>query len=142
MFANEIGFTIRNHAPLNVKKWKEVKPEDRTSLIKRITTKYDIDMSLSWVKRYVNKSFGTVFANFRYKLKKHFEQFSTKEEALENKHKDVKTEEEWAFLCTYFFSEDFQVRTRLFVYSFYFCYSCFSNTTLILLIISTFQFAF
>ncbi|PRQ48024.1 hypothetical protein RchiOBHm_Chr2g0106131 [Rosa chinensis] len=37
MFANEIGFTIRNHAPLNVKKWKEVKPEDRTSLIKRIT---------------------------------------------------------------------------------------------------------
>ncbi|XP_040368539.1 uncharacterized protein LOC112197411 [Rosa chinensis] len=77
MFANEIGFTIRNHAPLNVKKWKEVKPEDRTSLIKRIT--------------------------------KHFEQFSTKEEALENKHKDVKTEEEWAFLCTYFFSEDFQI---------------------------------
>ncbi|XP_024190478.2 uncharacterized protein LOC112194476 [Rosa chinensis] len=109
MFANEIGFTIGNHAPLNVKKWKEVKPEDMTSLIKRITTKYNIDMSLPWVKRYVNKSFGTVFANFRYKLKKHFEQFSTKEEALENKHKDVKTEEEWAFLCTYFSSEDFQI---------------------------------
>ncbi|XP_040373225.1 uncharacterized protein LOC112194293 isoform X1 [Rosa chinensis] len=109
MFANEIGFTFRNHAPLNVKKWKEVKPEDRTSLIKRITTKYDIDMSLPWIKRYVNKSFGTVFANFRYKLKKHFEQFSTKEEALENKHKDVKTEEEWVFLCTYFSSEDFQI---------------------------------
>ncbi|PRQ47682.1 hypothetical protein RchiOBHm_Chr2g0102381 [Rosa chinensis] len=48
MFANEIGFTIRNHAPLNVKKWKEVKPEDRTSLIKRIITKYNIDMSLPW----------------------------------------------------------------------------------------------
>ena len=64
-------------------------------------------MSLPWVKRYVDKSFGSVFTNFRYKLKKHFEQFSTMEEALEHKHKEVKTDEEWKFLCTYFSSEKF-----------------------------------
>ena len=37
MFANEIGFTIRNHAPLNVEKWKKVTPEQKTNLIKRLT---------------------------------------------------------------------------------------------------------
>lgn len=77
-------------------------------------TKYDVDMSLSWVRRYVKKTCGTVFSNFRYKLKKHFQKFSTVEEALENKHEEVKTQEEWAFLCNHFCSEAFQVRTRVY----------------------------
>ncbi|XP_061999634.1 uncharacterized protein LOC133717027 [Rosa rugosa] len=54
----------------------------------------------------------TVFCNFRYKLKKHFEKFSTIEEAIENKHDDVKTQEEWEFLCARFSSEKFQIRSE------------------------------
>lgn len=36
MLANEIGFTVRNYAPLNVEKWKEIIPTDVDKLIKRI----------------------------------------------------------------------------------------------------------
>lgn len=53
--------------------------------------KFDIDMSLPWVQRYVITTCQTTFCNFRYRLKKHFETFSTMEEALANKHNDVKT---------------------------------------------------
>ena len=72
--------------------------------------KFDIDMSLPWVQRYVITTCQTTFCNFRYRLKKHFETFSTMEEALENKHNDVKTQEEWEFLCAHFSSEKFQVQ--------------------------------
>lgn len=36
IFTNEIGFTVRNYAPMNVKQWKEIKPNDVDKLIKRI----------------------------------------------------------------------------------------------------------
>ncbi|XP_040368236.1 uncharacterized protein LOC112181265 [Rosa chinensis] len=112
MLANEIGFTVRNHAPLNVEKWKKIPKIDVDKLVKRITNKFDIDMSLLWVERYVITTCQTVFCNFRYKLKKHFEKFSTIEEAIENKHDDVKTQEEWEFLCARFSSEKFQIRSE------------------------------
>ncbi|XP_061999258.1 uncharacterized protein LOC133716580 [Rosa rugosa] len=53
MLANEIGFTVRNHAPLNVEKWKKIPKIEVDKLVKRITNKFDIDMSLPWVERYV-----------------------------------------------------------------------------------------
>ena len=82
-------------------------------------------MSLPWVERYVITTCQTVFCNFRYKLKKHFEKFSTIEEALENKHEGVKTQQEWEFLCTHFSSEKFKVR-----YSFLFLLQLFNVATL------------
>ena len=36
MFANEIGYTIRNHAPLNVEKWKKINKVDVDNMIKRM----------------------------------------------------------------------------------------------------------
>ncbi|XP_020252357.1 uncharacterized protein LOC109829729 [Asparagus officinalis] len=36
MFANEIGYTIRNYAPLNVEKWKKIEKADVENLIKRM----------------------------------------------------------------------------------------------------------
>ncbi|PRQ51803.1 hypothetical protein RchiOBHm_Chr2g0148461 [Rosa chinensis] len=39
MLANEIGFTVRNHAPLNVEKWKKIQKTEVDKLIKRITVK-------------------------------------------------------------------------------------------------------
>ncbi|KAL6176721.1 hypothetical protein ACLB2K_053354 [Fragaria x ananassa] len=112
MFANEIGYTIRNHAPLNVEKWKKINKVDVDNMIKRMQNKFDFDMSLPWVERYVITTCQTVFCNFRYKLKKHFEKFSTIEEALENKHEGVKTQQEWEFLCTHFSSEKFKIRSE------------------------------
>ncbi|XP_020275111.1 uncharacterized protein LOC109849664 isoform X1 [Asparagus officinalis] len=75
MFANEIGYTIRNYTPLNVGKWKKIEKADVENLIKRM-------------------------------------QFSTIEEAIENKHEAVKTQEEWEFLCTHFSSEKFKIRSE------------------------------
>lgn len=37
MLANEIGFTIRNYAPLNVERWKDIESADVTNIIQRIT---------------------------------------------------------------------------------------------------------
>ncbi|KAL6186204.1 hypothetical protein ACLB2K_042325 [Fragaria x ananassa] len=113
MFANEIGYTIRNHAPLNVEKWKKINKVDVDNMIKRMQNKFDFNMSLPWVERYVITTCQTVFCNFRYKLKKHFEKFSTIEEALENKHEGVKTQQEWEFLCTHFSSsEKFKIHSE------------------------------
>lgn len=36
MFANEIGFTVRNHAPLDVEYWKDVQPADIAKLVDRL----------------------------------------------------------------------------------------------------------
>ncbi|XP_020250679.1 uncharacterized protein LOC109828053 [Asparagus officinalis] len=113
MFANEIGYTIRNYAPLNVKKWKKIEKADVENLIKRMQNKFEFDMSLPWVQRYVITTCQTVYCNFRYKLKKHFEQFLTIEEAIQNKHEAVKTQEEWEFLCTHFSSKKFKRRMFL-----------------------------
>lgn len=75
-------------------------------------TRYDIDMSLLMVHKYMHKTFQSCFANFRFKLKTYFETFSTKEEALQNRHIEFKFDEEWVFLCNYFSSENFKVYSR------------------------------
>ncbi|XP_020260850.1 uncharacterized protein LOC109837148 [Asparagus officinalis] len=110
MFANEIGYTIRNYAPTEC--WKKIEKAYVENLIKRMQNKFEFDMSLPWVQRYVITTCQTVYCNFRYKLKKHFEQFSTIEEAIQNKHEAVKTQEEWEFLCTHFSSEKFKIRSE------------------------------
>lgn len=42
MFANEIGYTIRNHAPLNVEKWKKINEVDVDNMIKRMQVSDDL----------------------------------------------------------------------------------------------------
>lgn len=79
------------------------------SQLKCLQSKFDINISLPWVKRYAIKMFRAAFLKFRYGLKKHFDKFSTVEEALENKPEAVKTQEEWDFLCTRFSSQELQV---------------------------------
>ena len=37
MLANEIGFVVRNYAPLNVEQWKDIESTDVTNIVQRIT---------------------------------------------------------------------------------------------------------
>lgn len=110
MLANEIGFVVRNYAPLNVEQWKDIESTDVTNIVQRIISKFDINMSLPGVKICVTKMCITAFYNFRYRLKIHFKKFPTVNEARENKHEEVKTQAEWDFLCDRFSSEEFQIQ--------------------------------
>ncbi|XP_020254506.1 uncharacterized protein LOC109831572 isoform X3 [Asparagus officinalis] len=64
MFANKIGYTIRNYAPLNVEKWKKIEKADVKNLIKRMQNKFEFDMSLPWVQRYVITTCQAIYLIF------------------------------------------------------------------------------
>ncbi|XP_040374025.1 uncharacterized protein LOC121052676 [Rosa chinensis] len=112
LFVNDISLIVRNFAPMNVEKWNDIEPACVTKMIERITSKFDINMSLPWVKRYVNKMCMAAFCKFRYRLKKYFEKYSTVDEARENKPEAVKTQAEWDFLCIRFSREELQINTQ------------------------------
>ncbi|KAM5553055.1 hypothetical protein ABKV19_025327 [Rosa sericea] len=112
LFVNDISLIVRNLAPLNVEKWNNIGSTDVTKMIERITSKFDINMSLPWVDYYVNKMCMAAFLKFRYDLKKHFEKFPTVDEARANKPEKVKTQAEWDFLCTRFSSEELQIDSQ------------------------------
>ncbi|CAN6541823.1 unnamed protein product [Malus baccata var. baccata] len=105
---NDIGFVVRTYAPLNVKQLRNVEKKDVDKMIERITSKYDIDMSLTHVSTYIKNALQRRFVDFRHKLKKHFDSFPTLEEAKQNKHEDVTSQEEWNFLCDRYASDKFK----------------------------------
>ncbi|KAM2670026.1 hypothetical protein EV1_006008 [Malus domestica] len=109
---NDIGFVVRTYAPLNVKQWRNVEKKDVDKMIERITSKYDIDMSLTHVSTYIKNALQRRFVDFRHKLKKHFDSFLTLEEANQNKHEDVTSQEEWNFLCDRYASDQFKERSN------------------------------
>ncbi|RXH84932.1 hypothetical protein DVH24_041700 [Malus domestica] len=124
---NDIGFVVRTYAPLNVKQWRNVEKKDVDKMIERITvsnifishfcyiqySKYDIDMSLTHVSTYIKNALQRRFVDFRHKLKKHFDSFLTLEEANQNKHEDVTSQEEWNFLCDRYASDQFKVHVYI-----------------------------
>ncbi|KAM1073622.1 hypothetical protein PS2_018349 [Malus domestica] len=107
---NDIGFVVRTYAPLNVKQWRNVEKKDVDKMIERITSKYDMDMSLTHVSTYIKNALQRRFVDFRHKLKKHFDSFPTLEEAKQNKHEDG--QEEWNFLCDRYASDQFKERSN------------------------------
>ncbi|KAM0995870.1 hypothetical protein ACFX2C_005945 [Malus domestica] len=109
---NDIGFVVRTYAPLNVKQWRNVEKKDVDKMIERITSKYDIDMSLTHVSTYIKNALQRRFVDFQHKLKKHFDSFLTLEEANQNKHEDVTSQEEWNFLCDRYASDQFKERSN------------------------------
>ncbi|RXI09445.1 hypothetical protein DVH24_034062 [Malus domestica] len=110
---NDIGFVVRTYAPLNVKQWRNVEKKDVDKMIERINSKYDIDMSLTHVSIYIKNALQRWFVDFRHKLKKHFDSFPTLEEAKQNKHEDVTSQEEWNFLCDHYASDQFKVHVYI-----------------------------
>ncbi|KAM1818414.1 hypothetical protein PS2_000180 [Malus domestica] len=109
---NDMGFVVRTYAPLNVKQWRNVEKKDVDKMIERINSKYDIDMSLTHVSIYIKNALQKWFVDFRHKLKKHFDSFPTLEEAKQNKHEDVTSQEEWNFLCDHYASDQFKERSN------------------------------
>ncbi|KAM2923426.1 hypothetical protein COP2_039658 [Malus domestica] len=105
---NDIGFVVRTYAPLNVKQWRNVEKKEVDKMIERIMSKYDIDMSLPHVSTYIKNALQRLFVDFRHKLKKHFDSYPTLEEAQQNKHEDVTSQEEWKFLCDRYASVQFK----------------------------------
>ncbi|PQQ12556.1 uncharacterized protein Pyn_00860 [Prunus yedoensis var. nudiflora] len=110
MFGNDLGFIIRTYAPLNVEQWKDINEKDVEKLVTR--SKYDIDMSLPHVHRFVMTKFQKRYCDFRHKLKEYFNKYSTMEEAQKNKPPEVSTQEEWNFLCKHFSTAKFQERSQ------------------------------
>ncbi|KAM1788483.1 hypothetical protein ACFX11_038769 [Malus domestica] len=105
---NDIGFVVRTYALLNVKQWRNVEKKEVDKMIERIMSKYDIDMSLPHVSTYIKNALQRLFVDFRHMLKKHFDSYPTLEEAQQNKHEDVTSQEEWKFLCDRYASVQFK----------------------------------
>ncbi|KAK3225478.1 hypothetical protein Dsin_005340 [Dipteronia sinensis] len=111
--ANEFGIVVQNHAPLMVDNWKNLPDETKQPMVDRVTVKlkplkhlgkFDID-----VIRYFENSMATGYKQFRHKIKKIFEEYSTIEDAKLNKLEQVQSQEDWDFLCNLFDSEKFKV---------------------------------
>ncbi|KAM1181788.1 hypothetical protein ACFX13_000359 [Malus domestica] len=80
-------------------------------MIERIKSKYDVDMSLPHVSTYIKNALQRRFIEFWHKLKKYFDSYPTLKEALQNKHEDVTSQEEWKFLCDCCASVQFKERS-------------------------------
>ncbi|KAB2629650.1 hypothetical protein D8674_034445 [Pyrus ussuriensis x Pyrus communis] len=65
-------------------------------------------MLLTHGSTYIKNALQRRFVDFRHKLKKHFDSFLTLEEAKQNKHEDVTSQEEWKFLCDRYASVQFK----------------------------------
>ncbi|TQD96909.1 hypothetical protein C1H46_017458 [Malus baccata] len=87
---------------------EECRKKEVDKMIERITSKYNIDMSLPHVSTYIKNALQMRFVDFRHKLKKYFDSYPILEEAQHNKNENVTSQEEWKFLCDHYASVQFK----------------------------------
>ncbi|KAJ9678812.1 hypothetical protein PVL29_020878 [Vitis rotundifolia] len=80
-FSNECGYLIRKFAPLQFEKWSIIPAMDTQPLVDRLLSKFDLDMSKTYITKYVHEIMGQRYRTYRYDLHQHFKQFETVEEA-------------------------------------------------------------
>ncbi|RVX06408.1 hypothetical protein CK203_023696 [Vitis vinifera] len=116
--SNEIGLTVRQHAPVRVEKWKQMPRAEINTMFDRIKffpcltmkEKFALDLTQEHVKKSLEKQLSDRFRNWRCDLHKHFKKFPTVVEAKRNPHKSVSNQEDWDYLCDRFSSEEFKVK--------------------------------
>lgn len=111
-FSNECGYLIRKFAPLQFKKWSAIPAMDTQPLVDRLLSKFDLDMSKTYITKYVHEIMGQRYRTYRYDLHQHFKQFETVEEARLHPPDDV-TQEDWDYLCNLFSLEKFKKRATI-----------------------------
>ncbi|WKA03275.1 hypothetical protein VitviT2T_021395 [Vitis vinifera] len=106
--SNEIGLTVRQHAPVRVEKWKQMPRAEINTMLDRIKEKFALDLTQEHVKKSLEKQLSDRFRNWRCDLHKHFKKFPTVVEAKRNPHESVSNQEDWDYLCDRFSSEEFK----------------------------------
>ncbi|RVW51303.1 hypothetical protein CK203_075479 [Vitis vinifera] len=119
--SNEIGLTVRQHAPVRVEKWKQMPRAEINTMLDRIKffpcltmkEKFALDLTQEHVKKSLEKQLSDRFRNWRCDLHKHFKKFPTVVEAKRNPHESVSNQEDWDYLCDRFSSEEFKRRSAI-----------------------------
>ncbi|RVW78388.1 hypothetical protein CK203_047738 [Vitis vinifera] len=114
--SNEIGLTVRQHAPVRVEKWKQMPRAEINTMLDRIKffpcltmkEKFALDLTQEHVKKSFRKQLSNRFRNWKCDLHKHFKKFPTVVEAKRNPHESVSNKEDWDYLCDRFSSEEFK----------------------------------
>ena len=79
-------------------------------------TDFQFDVFNSQIRAYLEVTMANRFKQFRHKLKKHFDKYSTVEEAKIHRPREVRNQTNWESLCDQFSSDTFKVCTFKFMW--------------------------
>ncbi|XP_022156301.1 uncharacterized protein LOC111023227 [Momordica charantia] len=85
---SQIGVWVRSIVSLNCEHWSDVNQDDKNSIINRLSNQFILNLNDPIVYRYLEHEMSSRHIDFRYRLHKHYMQYSPKE-ARHHKHKDV-----------------------------------------------------
>ncbi|KAF4373673.1 hypothetical protein G4B88_029623 [Cannabis sativa] len=100
--ASEIGFIVRNHAPLKYKGWKNVPPEDKALIHTRIKDKFKIDPKEErHMHDVIERHCSNRYKNYRNQLHAHYKDVVKEgKDPLANRPLNHRmTDQDWHWLC-------------------------------------------
>ncbi|XP_020418182.1 uncharacterized protein LOC109948854 [Prunus persica] len=110
MLSHDLGAIIRNKCPMNHGYWEDVLEDKKKDLTDEITVNFDIDLDIAGHRGYIDLVMARRFRDFKHELHKHFQLFSSPEEALAKPPLEIIERDavhEWKYLCEHFQSQDF-----------------------------------
>ncbi|KAL2494368.1 uncharacterized protein Fot_38125 [Forsythia ovata] len=114
-FANEIGAAVRQYAPLNKIRWKDVTDAEKSPMYSRLENVFVLDYDKRhWIKEVIENDTPIRFKEFRYELHEFYETLLhlPMAERKAKKHDQVLNQEYWDFLCDYWESEAFKNKSK------------------------------
>ncbi|KAK9912315.1 hypothetical protein M0R45_036183 [Rubus argutus] len=115
MFASEIGSFTHKHAPLEIKKWKEVSNSVKTKIRNSLSTNFEFKWTNSELRKYVEEKMAKTFRSWRNKLYGHFKKHAHDLEYAqahppEEKLWGERSINEWEWLCDELYTNEAYVK--------------------------------
>ncbi|VVA38577.1 PREDICTED: transposon [Prunus dulcis] len=110
LLTNEIGTSIRTHAPVCHKLWEKVPDDDKKKQIVNLLALFDVDLTQSMVSEFVEAKMARAYIVFKNRLHDHYKKVATTQargmatlppDSLWNK----RPVEHWHWLCDRMYTE-------------------------------------
>ncbi|KAL2494247.1 ABC transporter domain-containing protein [Forsythia ovata] len=112
-FANEIGAAVRQYAPLNKIRWKDVTDAEKSPMYSRLENVFVLDYDKRpWIKEVIENDMPIRFKEFRYELHEYYKTLVDlpMTERKAKKHDQVLNQDYWDFLCNYWDMKEWGVK--------------------------------